>query len=50
VGVWHETYEIKPGNWESIYVNMPPFGAGKAFGASRIGGAREAARGRRDSL
>jgi hypothetical protein len=50
VGVWHETYEIKPGNWESIYVNMPPFGAGKAFGASRIGGAKEAARGRRDRL
>lgn len=48
VGVWHETYEIKRGNWESIYVNMPPFGAGKVFPASRISGYNEAARGRRD--
>ena len=48
VGVWHETYEIDPGKWESIYVNMPPFGLGKVFEAEQISGAREAARGRRD--
>ena len=30
VGIWHETYVIAPGNYESIYVNMPPFGLGKA--------------------
>ncbi|HEV2908675.1 MAG TPA: DUF4188 domain-containing protein [Candidatus Eremiobacteraceae bacterium] len=28
VGVWHETYRVKPGLYENIYVNMPPFGLG----------------------
>jgi hypothetical protein len=27
-GVWHETYQIKAGCYESIYVNMPAFGQG----------------------
>ena len=26
VGVWHETYVIKPGAYENVYVQMPPFG------------------------
>lgn len=30
VGVWHETYVVSPGQYENIYVNMPPFGLGKA--------------------
>ena len=30
VGVWHETYVVSPGTYENIYVNMPPFGLGKA--------------------
>lgn len=30
VGIWHETYAISPGRFENIYVNMPPFGLGKA--------------------
>jgi hypothetical protein len=30
VGIWHETYVASPGSYESIYVNMPPFGLGKA--------------------
>jgi len=30
VGVWHETYGVSPGRYENIYVNMPPFGLGKA--------------------
>ena len=30
VGVWHEAYAVSAGNYESIYVNMPPFGLGKA--------------------
>lgn len=30
VGVWHETYRIKEGSFETVYVNMPPFGLGKA--------------------
>jgi len=30
VGIWHETYLASPGTYENIYVNMPPFGLGKA--------------------
>lgn len=30
VGIWHETYRVQAGNYESVYVNMPPFGLGKA--------------------
>jgi hypothetical protein len=30
VGIWHETYRVRPGDYESIYVNMTPFGLGKA--------------------
>ena len=30
VGIWHETYTVKPGTYETIYHNMPPFGLGRA--------------------
>jgi hypothetical protein len=30
VGVWHESYRSRAGDYECIYVNMPPFGLGKA--------------------
>jgi hypothetical protein len=30
VGIWHETYAASPGSYENVYVNMPPFGLGKA--------------------
>jgi hypothetical protein len=30
VGVWHETYEVDPGRFESIYVNMPRWGLAAA--------------------
>jgi hypothetical protein len=26
VGIWHETYVLRPGNYEAVYVNMPPKG------------------------
>jgi hypothetical protein len=29
VGIWHETYLVKPGSFENVYVNMPKFGLGK---------------------
>lgn len=29
VGIWHETYRVRPGDYESVYVNMMPFGLGK---------------------
>ncbi len=30
VGIWHETYSISPGQYETVYVNMPAFGLGAA--------------------
>jgi hypothetical protein len=30
VGVWHETYVVKPGTAEAVYVNMPEFGLAEA--------------------
>ncbi len=30
VGIWHETYRISAGNYESIYNNMPRYGLGQA--------------------
>ncbi len=29
VGIWHETYAIGPGRYETIYANMPAFGVGR---------------------
>lgn len=29
VGVWHEAYVVEPGQYESLYINMPAFGLGK---------------------
>jgi len=46
VGVWHETYRIQEGNYETIYVNMPPFGLGKATKSIPVTGKRETAAGR----
>ncbi len=31
VGIWHETYVVKKGSFESIYNNMPKFGLAKAM-------------------
>lgn len=30
VGIWHETFAVKAGAYESVYVNMPAFGLGRA--------------------
>lgn len=37
VGIWHETYCVKPGEWETIYGNMPQFGLAKASAVVPIG-------------
>jgi hypothetical protein len=43
VGIWHETYVVKPGQYENIYNNMPPYGLGAAGAVSdALGGRREA--------
>jgi hypothetical protein len=44
VGVWHETYLISPGRYESVYSGMPPFGLGKAGMLAPAHGNRAAAR------
>lgn len=46
VGVWHETYAVSPGSYESIYVNMPAFGLGKIGTLVPASGTLEAAHGR----
>lgn len=46
VGIWHETYRVRPGDCESIYVNMPPFGLGRATGLAPVAGAKTSACGR----
>jgi hypothetical protein len=43
VGVWHETYRTRPGDYETIYVNMPPFGLGKATKSVPAVGRKESA-------
>ncbi len=43
VGIWHETYAVAPGGYESIYVNMPPFGLGKAGSVQEATGDRNSA-------
>jgi hypothetical protein len=30
VGIWHETYEVSAGRYETVYANMPAFGLGRA--------------------
>ncbi|MCP3816742.1 DUF4188 domain-containing protein [Streptomyces sp. A3M-1-3] len=37
VGFWHETYVVPAGSYESVYVNMPEFGLGKAAGVVPVG-------------
>ncbi len=39
VGIWHETYVIKPGQYETIYANMPRFGLGAATALQEANGA-----------
>ena len=46
VGIWHETYAASPGSHENIYVNMPPFGLGRAGALQKAAGGRQSASGR----
>ena len=46
VGIWHETYCVSAGRYESVYVNMPEFGLGKAAGVQPATGARHSDAGR----
>lgn len=46
VGIWHETYRVAPGTYETIYHNMPPFGLGAVAPLVPATGHRQHARDR----
>ncbi|MGW3245953.1 DUF4188 domain-containing protein [Streptomyces sp. NPDC001070] len=37
VGIWHETYAVRAGSYESVYVDMPAFGLGAVAGVVPVG-------------
>jgi hypothetical protein len=49
VGFWHETYAVPAGGHESVYINMPAFGLGKATGVVPVGRRGESAAERLDA-
>lgn len=44
VGIWHETYVVKSGEYECVYNNMPRFGLGKVGTLVPATGPRRSAR------
>jgi hypothetical protein len=46
VGIWHETYRVREGEYECVYSGMPPFGLAKASATVEAIGLLESARGR----
>jgi hypothetical protein len=44
VGIWHETYIVQPGKYESVYGNMPKFGLAAVINHVPAMGNRETAR------
>ena len=36
VGIWHETYRVRAGEYESIYSGMPAHGLGKASARAAV--------------
>lgn len=46
VGIWHETYKVRAGEYECVYSGMPAFGLGRVATLVPAGGGRETARGR----
>lgn len=46
IGIWHETYRSRPGEHETVYVNMPRFGLGRAMPLVEAKGRRHSAESR----
>ncbi len=46
VGIWHETYLVRAGEYENVYGNMPPYGLGLAGQLVEAKGGKRWARGR----
>ena len=49
VGIWHETYRVRDGEYECVYSGMPPFGLARASATVDAVGPFESARGRLDA-
>ncbi len=48
VGIWHETYRVRTGEYETIYSGMPLFGLAKAAASAVVAPGTESARERLD--
>jgi hypothetical protein len=46
VGIWHETYQVRAGEYEAVYSGMPAYGLGAASTLVPVSGRRDSARGR----
>jgi hypothetical protein len=46
VGIWHETYLVRSGEYENVYVNMPAYGLGVAGHLQPATGRHRSASGR----
>jgi hypothetical protein len=46
VGIWHETYLVRAGQYEAIYSGMPPWGLGRVGALVPASGRKDFARGR----
>lgn len=46
VGIWHETFKVRQGEYECIYNNMPKYGLGKVGELLTATGRKESAGGR----
>lgn len=44
VGIWHETYKVRAGEYEAVYSGMPPRGLGRIGARSALGEATDSAR------
>ena len=49
VGIWHETFQVQPGDHEAIYANMPKFGLAAGLNHQPVKGRLDTARGRMKS-
>jgi hypothetical protein len=46
IGIWHETYKVRAGEYEAIYNNMPDYGLGRAGKLVPAAGYKNTAAGR----
>lgn len=49
VGIWHETYKVRAGEYEAVYGNMPVFGLAAAMNHVPVGQKAQSAAGRIDA-